>query len=61
MHLPLPQGQGKYDHMSQEWEVVQKQQGKSSPVENALGSLFLTWMERDGVSGFLASQFYPKY
>lgn len=44
VHLPLSQGQGKYGPMSQEWQMVQKQQGKSLSVENALRSLFLTWM-----------------
>lgn len=64
VHLPLPQGQDKqllHGHTSQGREVVWKEQEKPSPVENALGSLILTWMGRGCSGGFVASPFYPKY
>lgn len=64
VHLPLPRGQDKqllHGHTLQGWEVVRKEQGKPSPVENALGSLILTWMGRGCSDGFVASPFYPKY
>lgn len=64
VHLPLPRGHDKqliHGHTSQGWEVVRKEQGKPSPVENALGSLILTWMGRGCGRGFVASPFYPKY